>query len=140
MTETFGVSCSESDAIRALRNSGMKLARAVLTNPPAKTARRGVATAQCYQAVAVREAGGAIWTYQILSARLSAVRGLVSAHKLHRFMDSLGSACKGPGCVYLVGGATSVLMGWRESTVDIDIKLEPEPSGAFDAIAALVEP
>lgn len=28
--------------------------------------------------------------------------------------------------VYLVGGVSAVLFGWRSSTVDIDLKIEPE--------------
>ncbi len=36
-----------------------------------------------------------------------------------------------------MGGATAVLVGWRETTLDVDLKLDPEPPGAFEAIAAL---
>jgi hypothetical protein len=36
--------------------------------------------------------------------------------------------------VYLVGEATAVLHGWRATTVDIDLKMEPEPPGACEAI------
>jgi hypothetical protein len=36
-----------------------------------------------------------------------------------------------------VGGATAVLHGWRATTVDIDIKMDPEPAGAFEAISAI---
>ncbi len=39
--------------------------------------------------------------------------------------------------MYLTGGATAVLHGWRASTVDIDLKLDPEPSGVFEAIGRL---
>jgi hypothetical protein len=67
------------------------------------------------------------------------VRELANAQKVQRFVDALGRACGGPGCVYLVGGATAVLIGWRENTVDVDIKLDPEPPGAFQAIASLKE-
>jgi hypothetical protein len=65
------------------------------------------------------------------------VRELANAGKVQHFIDALGRACEGPGCVYLVGGATAVLIGWRETTVDVDLKLEPEPRGAFRAIASL---
>jgi len=30
-----------------------------------------------------------------------------------------------------------VLLGFREQTIDIDLKLDPEPEGAFEAIALL---
>jgi hypothetical protein len=39
--------------------------------------------------------------------------------------------------VYLTGGATALLLGWRASTNDVDIKLDPEPDGVFEAIAAI---
>lgn len=57
--------------------------------------------------------------------------------KLDRFMDALGHAATGPGCVYLTGGATAIAYGWRARTVDIDLRLDPEPAGAFEAIAIL---
>lgn len=39
--------------------------------------------------------------------------------------------------MYLAGGATAVTFGWRASTLDIDLRLDPEPAGAFEAIARL---
>ncbi len=71
------------------------------------------------------------------AATLEAVRAPVDAERLQRFMRELGRRVRGPGRVYLTGGATAVLHGWRSSTVDVDIKLEPEPPGAFEAIATL---
>jgi hypothetical protein len=52
-------------------------------------------------------------------------------------MEALGKRATGPGVVYLTGGATALLLQIRSQTVDIDIKLDPEPAGAFQAIAAL---
>jgi hypothetical protein len=37
----------------------------------------------------------------------------------------------------LTGGACAVLLGWREMTIDVDLKLAPEPPGVFEAIATL---
>jgi hypothetical protein len=65
------------------------------------------------------------------------VRGETDAAKLERFMERLGREARGPGRVYLVGGATAVLYGWRTSTVDADLKLDPEPAGVFEAIRRL---
>ena len=31
----------------------------------------------------------------------------------------------------------SVLLGWRESTRDVDLKFDPEPAGAFEAVRSL---
>lgn len=65
------------------------------------------------------------------------MRGQTDRPKLERFMQSLGERVHGAGRIYLVGGATAVLTGWRESTIDIDLKLGTEPPGLFQAIAAI---
>ena len=57
--------------------------------------------------------------------------------KLQTFMEALGKRVGGPGTIYLTGGATALLYGWREKTIDIDIKAEPEPPGFFEAVAEL---
>jgi len=67
------------------------------------------------------------------------MRDLVDRAKLERFLEELGRRTRGPGRVYLTGGATALLVGWRGSTVDIDLKLDPEPRGVFEAIAELKE-
>jgi len=57
--------------------------------------------------------------------------------KLQAFMAALGRCVQGPGRIYLTGGATAVLYGWREMTIDIDLKPDPEPPGLFEALAVL---
>ena len=58
--------------------------------------------------------------------------------KIRRLIAELGKRAKGPGRIYLVGGSSIVLMGnGRESTIDVDLKLDPEPAGIFEAIADL---
>ena len=52
-------------------------------------------------------------------------------------MAALGGRVCGEGEIYLVGGATAVLHGWRPMTIDIDIKPDPEPPGLFEALAML---
>jgi hypothetical protein len=39
----------------------------------------------------------------------------------------------------LTGGATAVLLGWRPTTIDVDVKLEPETDALLRAIAGLKE-
>ncbi len=39
------------------------------------------------------------------------------------------------GRIYLTGGATAVLYGWREMTININLKPDPEPPGLFEALA-----
>lgn len=65
------------------------------------------------------------------------MRGETNRIKLEQFMAALGSRVRGPGRVYLTGGATAVLQGWRDMTIDVDLKAEPEPPGFFEAIAQL---
>ena len=65
------------------------------------------------------------------------MRQKVTRAKLQQFMQALAAAARTPGKVYLTGGATALLLGFREQTIDVDIKLDPEPEGAFEAIAVL---
>jgi hypothetical protein len=57
--------------------------------------------------------------------------------KLEAFMVALGNRVRGPGQVYLAGGATALAYGWRVTTIDIDLKPDPEPPGLFEALASL---
>jgi len=65
------------------------------------------------------------------------MRRRVTVQTLKQFMQELASAARSPGRVYFTGGATALLLGFREQTIDIDLKLDPEPEGAFEAIASL---
>jgi hypothetical protein len=57
--------------------------------------------------------------------------------KIQNFMAAVGARVHGAGCIYLTGGATAVLHGWRAMTIDVDIKPDPEPAGLFEALAAI---
>jgi len=39
--------------------------------------------------------------------------------------------------LYLTGGATAVMEGWRASTIDVDLRLEPESDDLLRRLAAL---
>jgi hypothetical protein len=67
------------------------------------------------------------------------VREPLDREKLARFLRALGEAAKGPGRVYLAGGATALSYGFRAQTIDVDMRLDPEPAGIFEAIARLKE-
>ncbi|MDQ3198340.1 MAG: hypothetical protein M3Q46_03985 [Verrucomicrobiota bacterium] len=58
-------------------------------------------------------------------------------HRIENFISALGERVRGAGRIYLTGGATAVLYGWRTMTIDIDLKADPEPAGLFEAIALL---
>lgn len=64
-------------------------------------------------------------------------RSLVNLERLKAFLERFGRDCRGPGTVFIVGGGSAVLHGWRNTTVDVDLKLDPEPTGAFELIARL---
>jgi hypothetical protein len=54
-------------------------------------------------------------------------------------MRALARAAQGPLQVYLVGGATAVLEGWRDSTVDVDLKLGDDGDAVLREIPAIKE-
>jgi Nucleotidyltransferase of unknown function (DUF6036) len=57
--------------------------------------------------------------------------------KIEAFVEALAQRVDGPGRIYFTGGATAVFYGWRSTTIDLDLKAEPEPPGFFEAIAEL---
>lgn len=65
------------------------------------------------------------------------MRAETSVNKINRFMAELGKAVRSPGRVYFTGGVTAVLLGWRETTLDLDLKADPEPQGFFEALPKL---
>lgn len=52
------------------------------------------------------------------------MRPLADRPRVERFMEALGKAARSPARVYLTGGATAVLEGWRGSTVDVDLNVD----------------
>ena len=67
------------------------------------------------------------------------MRALADPARIDRFMVELGRAARSEGRVYLAGGATAVLEGWRETTVDVDIKLIPDSDELLREIPRLKE-
>ena len=57
--------------------------------------------------------------------------------RIDRFMKALGARTRGRARVYLTGGATAVLHGWRSSTIDIDVRFQPESDELFRAVRDL---
>lgn len=54
------------------------------------------------------------------------MRAPADAEAVRRFLRELGRLARQPATAYLVGGATAVLEGWRPTTIDIDLRFEPE--------------
>lgn len=65
------------------------------------------------------------------------MRRPVTRERIETFMVELGRAVKSPGRVYFTGGVSAVLLGWRQTTLDIDLKPLPEPDGFFAALPRL---
>ena len=65
------------------------------------------------------------------------MRAETSVNKINRFMVELGKAVRSPGRIYFTGGVTAVLLGWRETTLDVDLKTDPEPQGFFEVLPGL---
>jgi hypothetical protein len=61
----------------------------------------------------------------------------LTKEKLLEFLDRLGASATAAGTCFITGGASALLLGWREATIDVDLKFDPEPAGVFDAIPAL---
>jgi len=59
--------------------------------------------------------------------------------RIRRLMQAFGRAASGRVRVYLVGGTTAVLLGWRATTIDVDFVMRPEDEGILDAIPSLKE-
>lgn len=67
------------------------------------------------------------------------MRRRTDARAVRRFVAELARMSSQPATVYLVGGATAVLEGWRPTTLDIDLHLEPEVEEIMRALPALKE-
>ena len=67
------------------------------------------------------------------------MRGLADAERLQRFLKELAREAEADGAVYLTGGATAVLLGWRESTIDADILFVPDQDSLYRALPRLKE-
>lgn len=67
------------------------------------------------------------------------MRRLADAERLRRFLREFARASDTEASVYLTGGATAVLIGWRESTVDADILIVPERDSLYRALPRLKE-
>ncbi len=67
------------------------------------------------------------------------MRELADSARIEQFMRELGRAVPVDGRVYLTGGATAVLYGWRDTTIDVDIKLIPDRDEILREIPRLKE-
>jgi hypothetical protein len=67
------------------------------------------------------------------------MREAVTEPRLRELMRAIAAAAVQKGRIYLTGGSSAVLRGWRESTVDVDIRIVPENDRILRAIPDLKE-
>jgi len=67
------------------------------------------------------------------------MREAVDESRVREFMRLLGTRSRATGRVYLTGGATAVLLGWRSGTVDIDITIIPDDDRVTRVIPEIKE-
>lgn len=67
------------------------------------------------------------------------MRDAADAERIEKLARELGRVVAPGTRMYLTGGATAVLEGWRESTVDIDVRFEPDSDAALARIGELKE-
>jgi len=63
----------------------------------------------------------------------------VDAERIRELARHLGRVARSRVRIYLTGGATAVLEGWRSSTIDVDLRFEPESDGLLRELAGLKE-
>ncbi len=67
------------------------------------------------------------------------MRPPVDEQRLRELARGLARAATGPVRIYLTGGASAVLEGWRGSTVDIDLRFEPDRDDLLRELPRLKE-
>jgi hypothetical protein len=67
------------------------------------------------------------------------MRNVAGHEQIRNLMRALGAEADSYVRVYFTGGATAVLLGWRPTTIDVDLRMFPESDRLFRAIPELKE-
>lgn len=67
------------------------------------------------------------------------MREKVDKPRLEQFLHALAAETDRAVRVYLTGGATAVLLGWRQATIDVDMHMVPDNDRMLRSIPALKE-
>ncbi len=65
------------------------------------------------------------------------MRELADADRIRRLMRALGAEADTTVDIYFTGGATAVLFGWRRSTIDVDLRMDPDLDHLMRALPRL---
>jgi hypothetical protein len=67
------------------------------------------------------------------------MRQVAEADRIRRLMHALGGAAGEECRIYFTGGASAVLLGWRASTIDVDLSVAPDRDDVLRAFPRLKE-
>ncbi len=67
------------------------------------------------------------------------MRRVAERDRIQRFMTALAVKATRRASLYFTGGATAVLLGWRASTIDVDIHIVPDDDPLLRALPELKE-
>lgn len=67
------------------------------------------------------------------------MRPPVDGPRIRELAHRLGAVARRRVRIYLTGGATAVLEGWRASTIDVDLRFEPEADELLRELVTLKE-
>lgn len=67
------------------------------------------------------------------------MREVADQARIEAFLAALAREATADTDVYLVGGTSAVLVGWRPTTIDVDLVMRPESDAMLRAIPALKE-
>jgi len=67
------------------------------------------------------------------------MREIADRERIEAFLKALARAATSDTDVYLVGGTSAVLVGWRAATIDVDLVMRPESDAMLRAIPRLKE-
>jgi hypothetical protein len=67
------------------------------------------------------------------------MRPPVDEQRIRALARELGRVALAPVRIYLTGGSTAVMEGWRGSTIDVDLRFEPEADELLRQLPSLKE-
>ncbi len=67
------------------------------------------------------------------------MREVADKERITAFLNALAREATSETTVYLVGGTSAVLVGWRPATIDVDLVMRPESDAMLRAIPMLKE-
>ena len=67
------------------------------------------------------------------------MRDVATRELIDAFLNALAREATSDTDVFLVGGTSAVVIGWRDSTMDIDLVMRPESHAMLRAIPVLKE-